>query len=163
MSGSCETGCQFLGGDHYCVTCGRKSSYLIEAEEILRHLHGYRPDATDAPAKAFDHDRHLLASKLQALPPRHPEPAEPQGFTLAEDMKFIEPVIVPPPLVELIKWRDRAALDWWGEELVFHVASALKRMRTESIPPEHQAAHSLFLAMEEDLQIEAVGAVLGWE
>ncbi len=34
-----------------------------EAEIILRHLHGYRCES----GREFEHDRHLLAAKLQAL------------------------------------------------------------------------------------------------
>jgi hypothetical protein len=37
-----------------------------KAREVLEHLHGYRPSATDAPAEAFRHDLHLLAAVLRS-------------------------------------------------------------------------------------------------
>ncbi len=39
-----------------------------EAEVILRHLHGYPAiGSNNLSAAAFEHDRHLIAAKLQAL------------------------------------------------------------------------------------------------
>jgi hypothetical protein len=40
---------------------------LPEAEVILCHLHGYAAGPDGLNAEAFNHDRHLLAAKLQAL------------------------------------------------------------------------------------------------
>lgn len=47
------------------MTEAKASRFEKKAREVLEHLHGYNPAAaTDEPAKAFEHDRHLLASVL---------------------------------------------------------------------------------------------------
>jgi hypothetical protein len=49
-----------------CETQGEPDSHDQKAREILDHLHGYRPFATDAPAEVFRHDLHLLAAVLRS-------------------------------------------------------------------------------------------------
>jgi hypothetical protein len=68
------------------------------------------------------------------------------------------PVEVPEDLLALIKWRDAAALDWWGENLVFHIIAALKG--EQLVPEEHREALRTFQALSEDEQYEVVKAAL---
>jgi len=54
-----------------------ETAHEKSARSVLEHLHGYNPAAaTDEPAKAFEHDRHLLASVIAA--------AERKGYVAGE-------------------------------------------------------------------------------
>lgn len=56
---------------------------------------------------------------------------------------------VPAATLALVKWRDQAALDWWGEELVSHIEHAFQSP-VRPIPEEHQEAYMWLMALPED-------------
>lgn len=63
-------------------------------------------------------------------------------------------------LENLIAWRDMLALDWYGEELVFHILRYLVRPRPNEIPEEHKQAHIVFKQLSDDDQLLLIEAVL---
>lgn len=73
------------------------------------------------------------------------------------------PIEVAKDLLALIQWRDSLALDWTGEDLVFHILRSLAEWRPGSppdVPEEHRAALKTFQALSEDEQYEMVKAAL---
>jgi hypothetical protein len=63
-------------------------------------------------------------------------------------------------LEALIKWRDGAAIDWFGEDLVFHVQKCLAMDDVPRVPPELEETLRDFRALDEDAQLRLVAQVL---
>lgn len=53
-------------------------------------------------------------------------------------------------IMALICWRGESALDWYGEDLIFHVLATLRRMGRDEVPPAHKEAYDLFRKLDED-------------
>jgi len=60
----------------------------------------------------------------------------------------------------LIVWRDSRSLDWWGDDLVFHILSCLEHEAREDVPEEHRAALMTFRELDDDRRYEVVKAAL---
>jgi hypothetical protein len=73
--------------------------------------------------------------------------------------KPIQPI--DPQVEALVRWRDECALDWSGEDLVFHVLHILNHMEVQEVPTEHAEGFAKYRSLDEDARFEVVNRLLG--
>lgn len=91
---------------------------------------------------------------------------EDDGFEVAAALlKALSPQKTYPEddgINALIRWRDAAALDWTGFDLVVHIAGILDRDDL-NIPSEHGKGYQNYLKLSEEERIDRITAVVNPE
>ena len=70
---------------------------------------------------------------------------------------------VPANIEALIRWRDELALDWYGDDLVYHLLQALHYDKVPTVPTEHEEALRLFRSYDETQQEKLIRSVVDEE
>lgn len=60
---------------------------------------------------------------------------------------------------DLIKWAEAAALDWWGEDLIWHIEHKLRH--SQNIPDIYKDAQIEFKKMNLDKSLDLISKVTG--
>lgn len=137
--------------------------YVIKACDRLDNLRSLSYASPDFQAKQIEETRNKYYPLFDRMVTLTPPEYRPQAQALRDVViKTTEGHRIEEDGVDrLIRWRDECALDWDGEELIFHILHILKRMIIQEAPEEHREALMEFQSLGEKKQYLRIKRLVG--